>query len=225
VDLSVIIPALDEAPVIAAAVGSARAPGVREVIVVDGGSRDRTREVAAASGARVIESPRGRAVQMNAGAGAATGAVLLFLHADTILPPEFDRAVRTALADDRVVGGRFDLSLQPSSFLLWLTSILINRRSRLTRIATGDQAIFVRRTVFEELGGFPAQPLLEDVAFTSRLKRHGRIACLREQVVSSSRRWRRHGVVRTILLMWSLRALYFLGVSPVTLRRLYDDAR
>jgi len=225
VDISIVVPALDEEAQIAAALASARAPGVREVIVVDGGSRDATARVARQHADAVLSAPRGRAVQMNAGAAAAGGDVLLFLHADTRLPPGFDSAVLAALADPAVVGGRFDLRLVPGTPLLRLVGGLINLRSRLSRIATGDQALFVRRSVFEALGGFAAIPLMEDVAFTQALKRRGRIACLREQVETSSRRWLRDGPLRTILLMWWLRLLYACGVAPERLRRRYADTR
>lgn len=198
---------------------------MREVIVVDGGSRDATARVARQHADAVLSAPRGRAVQMNAGAAAAGGDVLLFLHADTRLPPGFDSAVLAALADPAVVGGRFDLRLVPGTPLLRLVGGLINLRSRLSRIATGDQALFVRRSVFEALGGFAAIPLMEDVAFTQALKRRGRIACLREQVETSSRRWLRDGPLRTILLMWWLRLLYACGVAPERLRRRYADTR
>jgi rSAM/selenodomain-associated transferase 2 len=225
VDISIVIPALNEEATLAATVASARGPGVREVIVVDGGSSDGTADLARHLAARVLSAPRGRALQMNAGAAAATGTVLLFLHADTLLPEGFDTAVLTALQNPLVVGGRFDLLLMPGSFLLALTATLINLRSRLSRIATGDQAIFVRRRVFGDLGGFPELPLMEDVAFSRALKRAGAVACLRQKVTTSSRRWRRGGVLRTILLMWSLRLLYFCGVSPERLRRAYADTR
>jgi len=225
VDISIVIPALNEEATLAATVASARGPGVREVIVVDGGSSDGTADLARHLAARVLSAPRGRALQMNAGAAAATGTVLLFLHADTLLPEGFDTAVLTALQNPLVVGGRFDLLLMPSSFLLALTATLINLRSRLSRIATGDQAIFVRRRVFGDLGGFPELPLMEDIAFSRALKRAGGVACLRQKVTTSSRRWRRDGVLRTILLMWSLRLLYFCGVSPERLRRAYADTR
>lgn len=222
--LSVIIPALNEAPQIAAAIASAGGPEV-EIIVVDGGSADDTAARAAAAGAVVVHAPRGRARQMNAGAARASGAVLLFLHADTRLPSDFAALVADALADPAVVGGRFDLHLEPSSPLLALTAALINRRSRLTGIATGDQALFVRRAVFDAMGGFADIPLMEDVAFTRDLKRRGRVAALRARVVTSSRRWQRHGVLRTILLMWWLRFLYWCGVAPAELKRRYSDRR
>jgi rSAM/selenodomain-associated transferase 2 len=225
VDISIVVPALDEEVQVAAALASARAPRVREVIVVDGGSRDATVRIARQRADAVLSAPRGRATQMNAGAAAAGGDVLLFLHADTRLPPGFDAAVLAALVDPAVVGGRFDVRLVPGTPLLRLVGALINLRSRLSRIATGDQALFVRRSVFEALGGFAAIPLMEDVAFTRALKRRGRIACLREQVETSSRRWLRDGPLRTILLMWWLRLLYACGVAPERLRRRYADTR
>ena len=223
--ISVIVPALNEEGQIAAALASARAPGVVEIIVVDGGSSDGTVRLAEQHADRVLTAPRGRAVQMNAGAAVARGAVLLFLHADTRLPRGFDAAVLAALRDPAVVGGRFDVRLVPTTALLALVGALINLRSRMSRIATGDQAIFTRRAVFDALRGFAAIPLMEDVAFSRALKRHGRIACLRMPVETSSRRWLADGPLRTVLRMWWLRLLYFCGVSPQRLRRHYADTR
>ncbi len=223
--LSVVIPALDEAAQIDAALGSARGPRVCEVIVVDGGSRDATAARARDAGALVVAADRGRARQMNAGAALAGGDVLLFLHADTRLPPAFDAAVDAALADPAVVGGRFDLRLDPGSPFLDLTATLINLRSRLTGIATGDQALFVRRGIFEAMGGFEDIPLMEDVAFTRALRRRGRVARLRQRVTTSSRRWQQHGPLRTVLLMWWLRFLYWRGVPAAELKRRYADTR
>ena len=222
VRISVVIPALDEAGQIAAAVASA---GGCEVIVVDGGSTDDTVAAAQAVGATTLVAERGRARQMNAGAVRAGGDVLLFLHADSRLPPEFDTAIAAALADGAVVGGRFDLSLEPGSPFLDLTAALINLRSRLTGIATGDQALFVRRETFAAMGGFEDVPLMEDVAFTRALKRQGKVVALRLRVTTSSRRWLRHGPVRTVLLMWWLRFLYWRGVPPADLKRRYADTR
>jgi rSAM/selenodomain-associated transferase 2 len=173
----------------------------------------------------VLSAPRGRAAQMNAGAAQARGDVLLFLHADTHLPAGFDAAVNAVLADAATVSGRFDVRLVPETPLLRLVAALMNGRSRLTGIATGDQAIFVRRSAFEAIGGFEPIPLMEDVALTRALKRHGGVACLRDRVETSSRRWLRDGPIRTILLMWRLRFLYFCGVSPERLRRKYADTR
>lgn len=223
--LSVIIPTLNEEPSIAATIAAARRATDCEVIVADGGSSDATVELARLHVERLIEVPRGRARQMNAGARAASGDVLLFLHADTILPDAYESAIAAAMADPSVVGGRFDVRLMPSSPLLWLTGELINLRSRLSKISTGDQAIFVRRSVFEKIGGYEEIPLMEDVAFTRALKRQGCVASLRQRVVTSSRRWQRDGIIRTIALMWTLRVLYFFGVSPARLRRVYTDTR
>ena len=223
--LSIVVPALDEEVALAATLARARDGDVHEVIVVDGGSRDATCTVAARSADRVLVTAPGRARQMNAGAEAANGDVLLFLHADTLLPAGFADAVAGALADPGVVGGRFDVRLDGASRWLPVVAAAINLRSRLTKIATGDQAIFVRRAVFNALGGFPLVPLLEDVRFTTALKRRGRIACLRERVVTSARRWEQHGVARTVVLMWLLRLGHALGVAPERLQRFYAAVR
>jgi rSAM/selenodomain-associated transferase 2 len=223
--VSVIVPVLDEERCLVASLATARLPGVREIIVVDGGSSDGTVQVAKRLADRTLIGQRGRARQMNAGARVASGAVLLFLHADTLLPRTFVEDVRRGLSAARAVGGRFDVRFSQNSPLLTLTAWLMNLRSRATGISTGDQAMFVRREVFETLGGFADIPLMEDVEFSRRLKRAGRIACLRSKVTTSSRRWLRRGVIRTILLMWSLRLLFFCGVSPERMSRLYPDER
>jgi rSAM/selenodomain-associated transferase 2 len=192
------------------------------VIVVDGASVDRTADVVtAAGGVRYVTSPRGRARQMNAGARVAGGDVLIFLHADTRLPGGALQAVERAMTDPTVVGGRFDVRFDAARPVMRMVAWFINRRSRLSGIATGDQAIFVRRTVFEAIGGYPDIPLMEDIELSRRLKRHGRLACLREQVTTSARKWEQEGVARTILLMWLLRSLHFCGVSPARLHHLY----
>ncbi len=223
--LSIIIPVLNEERTIAAALADLDRAEAGEVIVVDGGSTDRTAAIVRATSARLVASPRGRAAQMNAGAREAAGDVLLFLHADTKLPAGASRDIRECMADTRCVGGRFDIRLDSPRPLLRLVGRMISLRSRLTRVATGDQAIFARRAVFERLGGFPEIPLMEDVAFSRALKKAGRIACLRARVTSSARRWEKHGAVRTILLMWALKLLYLAGVPPTRLKRLYGDAR
>lgn len=223
--IAVIVPTLNEEHVLAYTLRRARGPGVREVIVVDGGSTDATRSIAGDLADLVFSAPRGRAAQMNAGAARATADILLFLHADTLLPDGFAPAVIDACAHPDVVGGRFDVNLEPSSPLLWLTGELMNRRSRLTRIATGDQAIFVRRDIFERLGGYATIPLMEDIEICRRMKRAGIIACLRARVTTSARRWQKDGVLRTILMMWTLRAAYFLGASPARLERVYRNTR
>jgi rSAM/selenodomain-associated transferase 2 len=225
--LSIVIPALDEAanlrvllPALAADCPDA------EVLVVDGGSRDDTGAAAAGTpGVRLIRSPRGRARQMNAGAAAARGEALLFLHADTRLPAGAAGAVARALADPAVVGGRFDVAFDNPRWPFRMIAALMNRRSRWSGIATGDQAIFVRRAAFAALGGYPDIPLMEDIELCRRLKRAGRLACLRLRVTTSARKWERDGVWRTIGLMWTLRLLHFGGVAPERLHRWYYPDR
>lgn len=221
--LSVIIPVLNEATNLERLLPDLadKCPGA-EVIVVDGGSTDGTLQVIERFPfARLVLSQRGRAIQMNAGAREAQGEVLLFLHADTVLPYGASDAVRKALADPRFVGGRFDIRLNSSRLAFQVITLFMNLRSRLTRIATGDQAIFVRQKIFTEMGGFPNIPLMEDVEFTKRLKRGGPIACLPLRVTASTRKWEQEGILRTVFLMWSLRLLYFFGMSPARLHRLY----
>jgi len=222
--ISVIIPTLNEAQNIRATLAPLRHPAFGEILVADGGSLDGT-VAQAAPVTQVLTAPTGRARQMNVGAAAANGDVLLFLHADTLLPPTAADDITAALADSRVVGGHFAARLTPDRGLLWLVGRMMSWRARLTGIATGDQAIFVRRNVFDSIGGFPDIPLMEDVVFSKRLKRAGRVAALRSCAATSGRRWEQHGVARTILLMWWLRLLFFLGVSPDRLKRLYGDAR
>lgn len=225
--LSIVMPVLDEAAGITSAL-AALAPLRRrgaEVIVVDGGSSDATRELAAPLADHVLTAPRGRARQMNAGAAVAGGRVLLFLHADTALPDDAGRLVDRAVVDNGRHWGRFDVRIVGRSPWLPMVAAMMNLRSRLTGIATGDQAMFVRRDIFAALGGFADIPLMEDIELSRRLKRAGRVACLRERVTTSSRRWRTHGVVRTILLMWTLRLLYTCGVGPDRLARMYRNVR
>ncbi|MFL5047630.1 MAG: TIGR04283 family arsenosugar biosynthesis glycosyltransferase [Xanthobacteraceae bacterium] len=221
--LSIILPVLDEADIIAdalAALTPLRQRGA-EVIVVDGGSRDGTVDLARPAADRVIASPRGRAAQMNAGAALARGAVLLFLHADTRLPGNADALVLAGLERSGRAWGRFDIAIAGRSPLLAIVAAAINFRSRLTRIATGDQAIFVSRDVFAAVGGFPDIALMEDVALSRALKRISRPVCVAAKVTTSGRRWEQHGVLRTVVLMWRLRLAYFLGAEPATLARRY----
>jgi rSAM/selenodomain-associated transferase 2 len=225
--LSIIVPALDEAAGIGRMLEALQPMRAREVevVVADGGSRDGTRRLAAPLADRVIEAPRGRASQMNAGARASGGAFLAFVHADTRLPPDAPEAIRAALADGARAWGRFDVRIEGSSPLLAVIGAAMNLRSRLTGIATGDQAIFARRDAFEAAGGFPDIPLMEDVALSSTLKRISRPACLRQRVVTSGRRWERRGTLATVVLMWRLRLAYALGVDPHRLARRYDVER
>lgn len=220
--LSIILPVLNEGGGIAAALRALQ-PLAAEVIVVDGGSEDATADIAREFADQVIVAPRGRARQMNAGAALARGDVLLFLHADTRLPVDAEGLVRAAVAAG-ADWGRFDVRIDGQSPWLPLVAALMNRRSRLTGIATGDQAMFVRRALFVALGGFPDQPLMEDIELSRRLKARARPACLRERVLTSGRRWERHGVLRTVLLMWSLRLRYFFGASPRALAKAYGYA-
>ena len=219
VKLSVIIPVLNEAGQIDACLQSLPADDGIEVIVVDGGSNDATPALASPH-ARVVHSKPGRSLQMNAGAGHAHGEVLLFLHADTRLPPAAARLIREAL-DQGAIWGRFDVRLSGSHVAFRLIERMMNWRSCLTSVATGDQAMFVRRDWFEQLGGFPPIPLMEDIALSKRLRRIRRAACIRQPVITSSRRWQQAGIIRTVLLMWKLRLYYFLGVSPQRLAALY----
>jgi rSAM/selenodomain-associated transferase 2 len=223
--LSIVLPVLNEASRILAAL-EALAPlraGGAEVIVVDGGSADRSAELAEACADRVIDAPRGRASQMNAGAASARGGVLLFLHADTGLPDGADRLIVQAVAAGRL-WGRFDVHIEGRSAWLPLVAAMMNLRSRLTGIATGDQAVFVTREAFGAVGGFPDIPLMEDIALSRRLLRIGRPACLAARVTTSGRRWEAHGVWRTILRMWWLRLRYFLGADPQRLAVEYGYA-
>jgi rSAM/selenodomain-associated transferase 2 len=221
--LSIIVPVLNEGESIAHALDALadlRALGV-EVIVVDGGSRDATVPRARARADRVISAPRGRALQMNAGAEKACGDVLLFLHADTRLPGDADHIVLDGIARSGRAWGRFDVKIDGDSPLLVAVAWLMNIRSRLTGIATGDQAIFVRRDAFHSVGGFPAIPLMEDIGLSKRLKRASRPLCLRACAVTSGRRWDKNGVASTVLLMWRLRLAYFFGADPKALARQY----
>jgi rSAM/selenodomain-associated transferase 2 len=224
-DISVVMPVLNEEKTTAGSLTALMALRPHEVIVVDGGSADRTREISAQTGAMVISGAPGRARQMNCGAGQATGDILLFLHADTRLPPTAFHDIVAALKDSRYLGGRFDVDLDGDHWLLKVVGAMINHRSRITKVATGDQAIFVRRDVFACMGGFPDIPLMEDIAFCRALKRRGGIACLRSKVLTSARRWETEGVWRTVIKMWTLKLLYFAGVSPITLKRFYADTR
>lgn len=223
--VSVVVPALDEE----ARLSDALVPLARlrdaghEVIVVDGGSRDRTRDIADTLADRVLVAPRGRAIQMNTGAAVASGEYLLFLHADCRLPVSGVAAIEgTRLAGRR--WGRFDVRLDGRSPLLPVVGALINWRSTITGICTGDQGMFVERALFDEVGGFPAIPLMEDVALSQTLRRKvGRPKCVSDRIEVSARRWDEHGAVRTIAQMWALRFAYWRGVSPALLARRYYD--
>jgi rSAM/selenodomain-associated transferase 2 len=192
------------------------------LIVVDGGSDDATIALSELAVDRIIRSSRGRSRQMNAGARLAGGEVLLFLHADAFLPEGADQLIIDGLNRQGKSWGRFDVRLSGRHFLLRITEWLMNWRSRLTGIATGDQGIFVQSRLFEVVGGFPEIELMEDVALSKTLKKKGKPLCLRHRILTSSRRWEKEGILRTILLMWSLRLAYFLGAHPRRLARFYQ---
>lgn len=230
VRLAIIIPTLNEAAVIDAALARLaplRARGVR-VIVADGGSSDDTVMRALKGADAVVPAARGRGRQMNAGARhplAAESDVLLFLHADTELPPDADRLVLRTLANAPNDWGRFDVAIAGASPMLRVVAAMMNWRSRATGIATGDQAMFVLHSAFVALDGFAPIPLMEDIEFSSRARLLSRPLALREKAVTSGRRWERDGVWRTIFLMWRLRLAYFLGADPAHLARTYRSTR
>ncbi|MGH7798942.1 MAG: TIGR04283 family arsenosugar biosynthesis glycosyltransferase [Candidatus Binatia bacterium] len=222
---SVILPVLNEEKTIAATLRALVQLAPHEIIIVDGGSGDRTAEICRSFSVKVLTSERGRAPQMNYGARQASGDALLFLHADTRLPQSAFDDITMALDKSGYVGGRFDVELEGGHWMLKIVGALINCRSRATKVGTGDQAIFVRREVFERIGGYPEIPLMEDIALCRTLKRRGDIACLRSRVVTSARRWESDGVWRTILRMWALKFLYLAGVPPARLKQFYADTR
>ena len=220
--LSIVVPVLNEAATIEAtltALSSYRARGI-ELIVVDGGSSDDTMALARPLSDRALTAPHGRAAQMNAGAAVARGDILLFLHADTRLPNDADGLIRDGLARSTCAWGRFDVQFDAGG-VFSLIAFLMNLRSRLTGIATGDQGMFVTRSAFESVGGFPPIALMEDVALSARVKHISRPLCLRARVTTSARRWRTRGILSTVLLMWRLRLAYFLGADPARLARRY----
>lgn len=221
--LSIIVPVLDEAAIVATALGRLAPLASRgaELIVADGGSRDAGATIARSLGALVIVAPRGRGAQMDMGAQRATGNVLLFLHADTVLPEAADRLILDGLERHGRAWGRFDVAIAGRHPLLKVVARMMNLRSRLTGIATGDQAMFCTRAAYAAAGGFPDIALMEDIALSKRLRRIGPPLCLSDSVTTSGRRWEKGGVVRTIVLMWTLRFLYWCGVAPDRLARWY----
>lgn len=220
--LSIVVPVLDEAATLGEVLPRLTPYRLRgaEVIVADGGSRDGTADLARPLADRVVLAPRGRGSQMNAGAAVSRAPVLLFLHADTVLPAHADELILGALATGRV-WGRFDVTIAGGHAMLPVIAAAMNVRSRLTGIATGDQALFMTREAFDACGGFPDIPLMEDIAMSRALKRLSRPVCLRARATTSGRRWETYGVVRTTLHMWRLRLRFFLGADPADLARAY----
>jgi rSAM/selenodomain-associated transferase 2 len=234
VTITVVIPTLNEERTLPTTLRRVAELGFDEVLVVDGGSSDRTPEIARSFAATAglgapslsfLTASTGRARQMNVGAAASRSDVLLFLHADTLLPDQARLAIQQALDEPTCAGGRFDVRFDDQRMLSRVIGRMMNARSRWSGISTGDQALFVRREVFERLGGFADIPIMEDVDFSRRLKRIGAIAALKQQAVTSYRRWRTGGPIRTIVLMSILRLLYWLGISPHRLQAFYGAIR
>ena len=223
-NVSVVIPALNEALVLENALKRIVFNDRCEVIVVDGGSSDGTADIASRY-TRVIKTTKGRALQMNTGAREASGEVILFLHADTLLPEGALNAIRESLSDHEVIGGRFRVKLDHPGWQYRLVGVSINLRDRLINGFTGDQAIFIRTSAFKNLGGYREIALMEDLEMGWRMCRLGRVARLPQYVITSARRWRGKGIFRTIILMWWLKILYILGCPPEKLARLYGDIR
>ena len=221
--ISVVIPVLNEAGCITRTLGRLQAMRRRghELIVVDGGSDDETMAVSHSLADQLIQAPRGRASQMRAGAAAANGSVIWFLHADTLSVPDPDLLILNELARGDSQWGRFDVLLSRDRFMLKVVAWLMNLRARITGIATGDQGIFMARDLYEKVGGIPAIPLMEDIALSRTLRRFSRPAVIKQKLAASPRRWEKHGIARTILTMWGLRLAYFVGVDPSRLAKYY----
>lgn len=223
--ISIIIPALNEASKISTVLARVLEAGNVEVILVDGGSQDETVAIAQSTGVKVISAAAGRAHQMNAGATVATGEILLFLHGDTHLPTEFDTLVRQALQETRTVAGAFELRIDAQLRGLRLVEKMVNVRSRFFSMPYGDQAIFLRATVFQEIGGFQNLPIMEDFELMRHLKPRGKIVILSAAVLTSGRRWQKLGVIKTTLINQLVIIAYLLGVSPARIARWYRQSR
>ena len=222
--ISIVIPTLNESGYIESTLmclETLRQQG-HEVIVVDGGSQDETVELAKSKVDKVIQTTPGRAHQMNVGASHATGDILWFIHADTQVSENASKQILRVLDNENNHWGRFDIRLSGKHLLLRVVEILMNLRSCITGIATGDQGIFVRRACFEAIGRFKPIPLMEDIEISRRLKKWSRPCCIHDPIITSSRRWEKNGVLRTILLMWRLRLAYALGISPEKLAHEYE---
>jgi rSAM/selenodomain-associated transferase 2 len=223
--ISIIIPVLNEANTINGVLARILGASNVEVIVVDGGSQDETVALAQSVGVKVIAVTGGRASQMNAGAAVATGSILLFLHADTHLPPAFDTLVRQALQNTGAIAGAFELRIDAELWGIRVIEKMVNWRSRFLSLPYGDQAIFLKASIFKEIGGFPNLPIMEDFELMRYLKRYGKIAIAPAPVLTSGRRWQKLGVVRTTLINQLIIISYFLGVPPAKLARWYRQRR
>jgi len=222
--ISIIIPALNEADHIETCLSGLQGlrNGGHEVIVVDGGSTDNTQKLAMPLVDKILQHEKGRARQMSAGAKSASGDIFLFLHADTCLPENADEHMLACIKESEYCWGYFNVQLSGTHWLFRMIERCMNLRSRMTGIATGDQAIFMTRWIYEEVGGFGEIALMEDIVMSGKLCRIIKPVCLRQKVITSSRRWERNGIVHTIFKMWRLRLAYYLGADPVSLARQYD---
>lgn len=225
IKISIIIPTYNEAKTIRDTLNHLqRWSAIAEIIVVDGGSTDGTVELSGQD-VKLIKAPRGRAVQMNAGASEASGDILLFLHCDTRLPPDFPQQMETALANKMVAGGAFRVQFDQPGLFFYLAALGSNLRAYLSKIYFGDQAIFVRRDQFKKINGFPPMELMEDWEFSRKIARVGKTVLLPGPVTTSSRRWALHGKWKTAFLMHKIKLLYILGATPAQLKRRYSDRR
>ncbi|HID36175.1 MAG TPA: glycosyltransferase [Ghiorsea sp.] len=222
--LAIVIPVFNEGKVLPAALKSLQELAVDELIFVDGGSVDNTVSLIQDAGFVCLQSEAGRAKQMNFGTQNTTSDIILYLHIDTTLSSSNILSIKKTY-NQGYKSGRFNISLSNKSITYRIISYFINYRSCLTKVSTGDQGIFVTREAFAAVGGYPDIPLMEDVLFTKQLRRIGKVACLKDVLVTSSRRWEEHGVFSTVWLMWKLRFLFWLGVSPSKLAKMYRDAR
>ena len=230
--IGVIIPTLNEESTLLHTLSHLTPLRMDEIVIVDGGSQDQTCQIAQSyldahpdvSG-QLLTAPKGRARQMNVGGLSAQSDILIFLHADTRLPPEARHVIEEAMTEADVIGGRFDVQFEIDHGYAWVISRMMNWRSRVSQIFTGDQAMFICNTTFRHLGGFADIPLMEDIELSFRLKQEGAVVALRSKVTTSFRRWEQNGPLRTIFHMWTLRLLYWLGISPHTLQQFYGAVR
>ncbi len=212
--ISIIIPVLNEAANLPQTIASLLSLKTIEIIVVDGGSQDNTVEIAKTLGVKIIETQPGRATQMNAGAEVATAEILLFLHSDTLLPPNYDQWVLQSLSQPQTIAGAFQLQIEGSGIGLRVVEKLANARSRIFKMPYGDQAIFLRRSTFEKMGGYPSLPIMEDFEMMRQLKNKGHIEILPVSVSTSARRWQKLGVIKTTLINQIIIGAYILGIPP-----------